>query len=262
MEKKEYAAYRQEAIAWLNSSKRDFAKGLSILQRSGFKPIATSLVAKLGERKTFARKKLQALLYALCRLWANSQLAEEKTTLSVESIEESTTVEAIPMEGYSALVRRVIFEFYELMQHRRKVHGEACAIEDDEFDADARRNLLLNEVEAISERMDRLWAAKTAYEEHGTEPDAALFAPITEDKTAEEEDSSFMDMPIEELKKLRKNEQIKRTRTANMLDYSQETKLPEKNPLPPSPARVKYEKKLEALVKKIELLDYRIAELS
>lgn len=266
-----YLSCREKAIRWIDDPKRPFAKGLAILQESGYKPVATANVAKRGERNDFARAKLTALMYELIRLWHDPEMAGQDESPEPEEIQdpEQRSVEEVnsicDSQGYPESVRRAIHEFYALMNERRETHAKAAAIEGNDPERVAERAALLDRVERISIRMDELWAAKQAFERDNTLPPDGLFNPAKEDGT-DTDNTDTGEIPeeatVEELKRIRKNLGTKLTRTRNMLEFRQATKADQPDPMPEGPRRAKYEKKAANLAAAIEKVEYRIVELS
>lgn len=269
MQKEEYLELRSKAIAWLNTKAHDFKTGLSILQLSGFKPVAVSKVAKWGEGHKFAEQKLQALIYEYIRLWADPKLADKDEKEDIPVKEEPVYQDQEEVEnqcdaqGYPDMIRRVFHEFYARMGERRKLHARAAAIQGNSDEEIALREELLSQVEAHSLRMDILWAAKTRFEKERILPDISLFEP--EEELSEKGGEDFVlspDASQDDLKKLKKNTNTKLIRARNMLDFQQETKADNPNSMPTGPKRAKYEKKVEQLTAFIEKIDFRIVELS
>ena len=78
------------------------------------------------------------------------------------------------------------------------------------------------------------------------------------------DDGNIESLSVDELKTLKANANTRLCRAKNMLKYSSVSKPKDgvENPLPVnSPKRIKYQKKVDAELKLIEKIDYRIAEL-
>lgn len=266
-----YLTCREKAIKWVDDQKRPFKQGLAILQESGYKPVAVANVAKRGEQNNFANDKLAALMYEFIRLWSKPEMAvrdEEPEPEQTPEPEQRTKDEIKTLcdkQGYPNTVRRAIHEFYGLMEERRKLHAKASAIEGNEPAQAAERKELFDHIEAISIRMDFLWAVKTKFEQDKIIPGEDIFEGKKEDKDAdcENDDATIPeDATVDELKKLKKNTNIKLIRARNMLDFQQVTKADTPNPMPEGPRRAKYEKKVETFAAFMEKVDYKIVELS
>lgn len=107
-------------------------------------------------------------------------------------------------------MRRVIHEFYALLEERRKLHAEAAAIEGNDPDSVNKRKDLLDTVESISERMDYLWAIKTKFEQDKVVPGEDIFEVKKEDSSADQDDKENDTIPegasVDDLKTLKKHE--------------------------------------------------------
>ena len=267
-----YLSCRSKAIEWIDDKKRPFKQGLAILQESGYKPVAVANVAKKGEGNAFACAKLAALMYELIRLWSKPEMAkndeqpEPEEKLEPEPKTEEEVNVLCDEQGYPDIIRRVIHEFYALMEERRQLHGKAVTIEGNEPAQVAERKELFDTVESISHRMDFLWAVKTKFEQGKEIPEEDIFETKKADYPTEDgdEDNDIIldDATIDDLKKLKKNTVTKLIRARNMLNYQQVTKADEPNPMPEGPKRAKYEKKVETLTAFIKKISYKIVELS
>lgn len=269
---KDYSAYRKQALKWIDNEKRTFKEGLTILQAYGYKPVAVGNVARRGENNDFAKRKLIALMYEFIRLWHRPSMEDqdEKPELEVKEdpapLAEKEINDLCDEQGYPEIMRRVIHEFYALLEERRKLHAAAAAIEGNDSESVSKRKDLLDTVESISERMDYLWAIKSKFEQDKIVPGEDLFEVKKEDSPADQDDKENDTIPegasVDDLKTLKKNTNTKLIRARNMLDYQQTTKAETTNPMPEGPKRVKYEKKVEALTAFIKDIDYKIVELS
>jgi hypothetical protein len=263
---KNYPLLRRQAIEWLKTGK-DFHVGISILQESGYKPVVASKIAKWGNQHPFAAEKLTHELSSFVRLWANPTSSEhndekpEPPKTPTEEMQEDEVKTLSENPAYPTEIRHALHEFYRLMKERREAHAAATAIEGTDKDVQAARADAFKHVEALSARMDTLWAAKTAYEQDGSIP-ADLFPETPPEQGESNTDEDIASMDLETLKKSRKNEAVKLTRAKNMLEYSQEIKKDSPDPMPVGPKRLKQEKRIAKLTALIEKIDYRIVELS
>ena len=269
--KSNYLEIRKKALSWVKSKNASFDSGLSILQDSGYKPVAVANVARRGASNKFAVDKLRSLMFEFIRLWAKPEVEvkDEDVELYNDEPEEKNHQDVDDFcneQSYPPIIRRAVHEFYALMKERTILHAKASGIEGNSDDNSKERNDLFSRVESISERMDLLWAIKTKYEENGVLPDESVFdnkVSVSEDNDEDNEDTDLSDFnSVEELKKLKKNTSTKIIRAKNMLDFQQVTKGESLNPMPDGPKRAKYEKKIESLKAFVEKIDYKIVELS
>ncbi len=292
-----YIEARNEGINWLNSSKRDYARGVSILGKSGYKPVVCAKLAKTGERP-HTRQKLEYEMRQLIRVWYNpSDPRFENVDLDEdavpgedgrpESVSEAeveaivTAAEDASDDGQSAYppsVAKVIYTFAERYKQRAILHKNLAELgESNAEEVIGRRKVFVRRIAALSDNMKALVAIKRNYEENGLLPtdaelDAALAEPdIEESRTPEqpktdddsEETVDITRLSVEKLKKAKANAKSKITKAQNMLLYSSEIKPKDgrENPLPVCPKRVKYEKKIERQMAWVEKIEYRLAEL-
>lgn len=269
----DYLKLRKKALEWVEDKQRKFKPGLAILQESGYKPVAVSKVAKWGETHVFGNQKLIALMYEFIRLWSKPDLATNDDLPELEEKkvepEPKTPDEVIVLcdkENYPDIIRRVIHEFYALLELRRQLHTKAAAIEGNEQAQISERKDLFDNIEAISTRMDFLWTVKIQFEQKNVIPGEDIFEVKKEDGGADGDDDDDETIPddatVDDLKKLKKNTNTKLIRARNMLDYQQTTKAETPNTMPEGPKRAKYEKKVGTLTAFIEKVDYKIVELS
>jgi hypothetical protein len=269
---KNYKEIRVKAIEWLKSQDKDFKGGLTILQESGYKPTVATNIAKWGESSRLAKGKLLHVMFSLVGAWAepdsskhddeNPMDGTEELNQEPEQLENESVKKLCDAQGYPDIIRRVMHEFYARMKERTALKKEADKIEGDGEETNEARKTAYENIEAISIRMDILWAAKTLFEKDGTLPPADIFEPkkTPADKKDESVDLTVMD--VEALKTLKKNEASKLTKARNMLEYQSEKKLDALNPIPESPKRLKYEKKVEEISAFIEKIDYEIVAKS
>lgn len=266
-----YSELREKAIKWLNTDKKDFKTGLAILQETGYKPLVASKIAKWGKESKHAREKLLHVMYTYVRMWADpeSEQHQDENTGDDESknqdpevMEDDAVTKLCDDNGYPSIVRRALHEFYALLKERSAMKAEADMIDGDDEETNEIRRSAYEKVEAHSLRMDVLWKAYETFKANGTEPSEEIFTPSAPGKdttgNGNTDKDPLLDMDLEALKKLKKNEGVKLTRARMMLEYQKETKQPEANPMPEGPKRVKYEKKVADLEAYIQKIDYLI----
>lgn len=285
-----YYQARHEAVAWLNSQNREFKEGVRILQKSGYKPIVASKIAKWGD-KPHSVDKLVYELRQMIQVWANpddaihddidlevkakdmeNELTEEKAVNLMKSISSENENLEGDENQMPEIMRKLIFIFSQDYKSRSLLHKQLSDLPEDNSESTVlQRKTLVNSISALSDRMDYLYKLRLRYENDSVLPtddelsNKAYFDPdVEKDKENENEAEKELPDDVESLKKMRSSEGTKLTRAKNMLLYQQEAKPKDKkeNPLPDSPKRVKYIKKVESLTQLIERIDYKIAELS
>lgn len=293
---KSYINAREDAIKWLNSSKRDFVQGVNILSGSGYKPIIAGKLAKQGE-KPHTREKLEYEIRQMIKVWYNPNdprfenvdidddarhgedgIPETVSADIVENILIAASDESIK-EGdeqhYPPVMAEIIYEFRDCYNSRSRLHKELVDLgETNSDDVVAKRKVLITSMKAISARMKSLAFYKKRFDSDGTIPsdDELLKLYVDEnenndkdaDSSEDNDDGYIENMNVDELKTLKANANTRLCRAKNMLRYSSVSKPKNgvENPLPEnSPKRIKYQKKVDAELKLIEKIDYRIAEL-
>lgn len=288
-----YIEARREAVAWLNSAKRDFRLGVNILQKSGYKPIAVGKMAKTGERP-HTRQKLEYEMRQMIKVWFNlndprfadvdldddARPGEDGGSEAVpETVAQSIVAEASAdlqreedeQPAYPPQIAKVIHTFADRYKQRSILHRRLLELgETNTAEVMKQRKNLAARIGALSDSMKLLAAIRANYE-NGVETtdeelDAALAEPVVAEerpKDEEEDDTDISALSVEELKKAKANAKSKITKAQNMLLYSSEAKPKDgaENPLPDCPKRVKYEKKIEQQKALVEKIEYRLAEL-
>ena len=290
-----YIEARREGIAWLNSSKRDFLQGVSILSRSGYKPVVAGKLARMGE-KAHARQKLEYEIRLMIKVWynpndpkfANVDLDDDATpgqdgrpesvTYAEEqnflrSSEEDRQRESDEQPAYPPVIAKVIHTFSERYKQRAILHRKLSEMGESNADAVIlQRKETVARIGALSKKMQVLAEIKNNYDKDGTLPedgrlDDALADPADEEDSPRDEDiegeTNLDGLSIKELKKMKANARSKITKAKNMLLFSSETKPEDgkENPLPPCPKRIRYERKIEKQQALIEKIEYRLSEL-
>lgn len=288
-----YIEARREAIAWLNSAKRDFLQGVNILQKSGYKPIAVGKMARTGERP-HTRQKLEYEMRQMIKVWYNpndprfadvdldddTRPGEDGGSEAVpETVAQSIVAEASAdlqrekdeQPAYPPQIAKVIHTFADRYKQRSILHRRLQELgETNTAEVMKQRKDLAARIGALSDSMKLLAAVRANYE-NGVEStdeelDAALAEPVVAEekpKDDEDDDTDISALSIEDLKKAKANAKSKITKAQNMLLYSSEAKPKDgaENPLPDCPKRVKYEKKIEQQKALVEKIEYRLAEL-
>ena len=289
-----YYDARNRAMEWLNS-KQDFATGLKILLDSGYKPLVAGKIAKWGD-KPFSREKLIHEVRMMIQVWANPndpkhldavfadedpEAGQPETSLTEEVAlslvaKANELINASAQEGdenqLPAIISRLIYMFADDYKARSIMHKQLSDMPDDNTELTmANRKSLVTGMKALSAHMDRLHELKVKWELEGVLPKEEDLAisyedPDTVDDADADKVAANIELPanVDELKKMRKSEATKLSRARNMLEYQCEAKPKDKkkNPLPDSPKKVKYEKKVSFLTELISRIDYKIAELA
>ncbi|MEG1861009.1 MAG: hypothetical protein RR206_04890 [Bacteroidaceae bacterium] len=285
-----FIQHRQSAIDWLNSE-RDFEKGISLLQRSGFKPSVVAKLTRHGATGPDARGRLKHLVRELIAAWAlpsdalvpdtDGELGVidgvdiETETVTSDRHCETLAAAAEKLEnvaddyGYPHTVAEVIRHFAGAYKLRDRLHSRLAEMpEDNEEDTMAERKKIIEEIEKMSNLMDRLYPLYNHYTLTGEDVAPELFETAIRDVVQNRigletsmtgKENYFPDK--ESLQTMRKSIATKILRARNMLEFQQETKAEHPNPMPECPKRVKYETKVANLTAELEKLDYQRAAL-
>lgn len=158
--------------------------------------------------------------------------------------------------GHPRVIRRVIMEYAELFQERSKTHALMIGMGDSNAEAvKVKRKELFDHVKALTIRLETLFAVQEAYKKNGEVPTEESLWPKPKAEPKLPDD-------VDELKKMKKNQQTANVKDQTMLDYQAKKKGDKKNPLPAGPKRMKLENRIKARSKKIEEIDYKLNTLN
>lgn len=273
---KDYFNARKEAMKWLKvqPEKRDYVKGLQILQKSGFKPSVAALLARNGE-KEWTREKLKYCLRQMLQVYYDPEdpryADEDVDALNDEHKEvvELPDPETVDNEKTQKTPRptevQQLMELYADAHKQRDIanreRAELPETNDDE--TVGKRKGLSEKMENLTAKMEALWALRKRYDEEGTIP---TFEEIekanAETTTKKKEDERPEDLTVLDdntLKRQRSSTKTMLTRKQNMLLYQKESKQQQPNPMPDCPKRVVLEKDVEKLQARLTRIEYEIA---
>jgi hypothetical protein len=166
-----------------------------------------------------------------------------------EPKEEST-------DEYPYEVRRVINEYAECYRRRGELHFEMSGQEGNNPETCQYRSKLLQDIKRLSARMDVLYLAREAYNDHREIPDADQLWP-----KEKEVHSEPLPDNVEALKQMKKNIQVSMVKDRNLLDYQQITKGEQKNPMQAGPKRMEIEKRITVKLKRIAEIEFKLVEV-
>ena len=278
-----FIAFRQRAIDWLNG-KRDFNEGISILKESGFKPGVVNKLSRQGVEGPMAASRLAYLMRELVKAWAmpEEQLqdnldpqegapadAQPMLTDGTELKKIAETITEVLSENnpHPANISKSIRLYADAYKRRDMLHRKMAELpESNEETVMQERQKITEEIGRCTDLMERIYPLYSQYLQSGqdvTEEQVAEAeaADDEEEESDGEQTADYANLSIDELKKLRKSVATKMLRARNLIEYQQETKADKPNPLPPSPKRAKYEKKINRLSEELERIDYAIVNL-
>lgn len=280
-----FIEHRQAAIDWLNG-KREFSAGIDLLRNSGFKPGVVNKLYRQGAGAPDAMGRLTFLVRELVKAWnmtseelnddtdpdtglpaGDEQPTEQDEAMQKRLVDQLAVVETGENpnpENVSKLIRL----YARAYRDREIALREMEALPEENTSViQAERKVFLGKMAECSALMERLYPLYEGYcrmrkDITAAELEAAVHQPkpVTAEKPGTDA-CDYATMSLEELKKLRKSIATKILRANNQLEYQQETRAAERNPMPESPKRVKLERKVKRLTAELEKLDYFLAEM-
>ena len=267
---------RQKAIQWLNSN-REFYAGITILEESNFKPGVVRKLRQDGPNHNASDVRLYHLMMQLVNAWSMSeeQINDETDPVTGLRADSPVSVESLAPESItrrilndsderfrSPLIKEHVALYAKAIRMREKYHVQLGLVpEENDERTIAQRKHLIQMIDECTDTMEHEWPIIKLYVETGmVDQSNKPKVDAVEHKEAINDNHSLDDLSSEELQKMVKNLRIRIVRTKNMLLYQQNTKLDKPNPMPQSPSRVKYEKRLEKLNTELEQALYAIAK--
>lgn len=267
---------RQKAIQWLNSN-REFYAGITILEESNFKPGVVRKLRQDGPNHNASDVRLYHLMMQLVNAWSMSeeQINDETDPVTGLRADSPVSVESLAPESItrrilndsderfrSPLIKEHVALYAKAIRMREKYHVQLGLVpEENDEKTMAQRKHLIQMIDECTDTMEHEWPIIKLYVETGmVEQSNKPKVDSVEHQEAINDNPSLDDLSSEELQKMVKNLRIRIVRTKNMLLYQQNTKLDKPNPMPQSPSRVKYEKRLEKLNTELEQALYAIAK--
>lgn len=267
---------RQKAIQWLNSN-REFYAGITILEESNFKPGVVRKLRQDGPNHNASDVRLYHLMMQLVNAWSMSeeQINDETDPVTGLRADSPVSVESLAPESItrrilndsderfrSPLIKEHVALYAKAIRMREKYHVQLGLVpEENDEKTMALRKHLIQMIDECTDTMEHEWPIIKLYVETGmVDQSNKPKIDAVEHKEAINGNPSLDDLSSEELQKMVKNLRIRIVRTKNMLLYQQNTKLDKPNPMPQSPSRVKYEKRLEKLNTELEQALYAIAK--
>lgn len=288
----DYFKARAEAVKWLNRdiSRRSYTDGVAILGRMGFKPLLHRRLS-MHQGNHVLMATLDKALRDGCNVYRNPTNPKYADILPPEvevmdsgthqppSEDKAAAEEDGDTEKFKAFpetVRTVVRWYAKAYKLRAVTHRHLRAVgEGNDAASCERRKQLSDQIDALSDYMDRLYPLKKAYDRQGTIPtkeEVDAIGPMGENNVRPEPEkvddskSSFKSkgedyskMTKEQLRTRKHSTRTSLVRKQNQLLY-QSTKVEEKeNPMPFCPARTKLEVQVELLKDKLYNIDKALA---
>jgi hypothetical protein len=262
----------ESVIEWINSRKRDFDKGLELLEQSGYKQPVARRIKEWGVKDMRAHRALLIELRNYLReIRKGSNSVKEEKVPEAKAPENfvSSIEQELQKEEYPAVIKWTLGEFHSLYQSRSILHKELKEIgESNDGESTGKRKRILTIVDAISRRMDILWGIFDQYKKDSTLPEETFFdQPFDPEKEATEGQpipgyAGFV-LPddLDELKKMKDNLRIKISKAEKRLEFQSDKKGETPNPMPEGPKRAELLKKIEEMKEQKTAVEYKIVEL-
>lgn len=280
----EYFEARSEAMKWLGlkQDKRNFAAGLKILVKSGYKPNVQKLLVRKGELP-WTMEKLTSCLRDVVQVYYNPDDPRFDDVPDADILNDKTgekpTVDkqddiarlsgSADFQNMPEVMQTLIRNYSDAYKQRARLARQRYELgESNDEQSVEKRKTLGESIDRLTNYMDILIAMREKYEKDGVLPDmdtlnnAPSAAEVKEEDEKQEKSVDYKSMSTDKLKTRRKSLTNQITRKENMLLYQSETKQEEENPLPDSPKRVKLEKQIENLKAEKSKVEYELAERS
>lgn len=268
---------RLMAVNWLKGN-RIFENGINILMKTSFKPGVVGKLYRIGKNAPAAMERLTYLMREFVSVFGKSSRVEDTDAeLHVFAGEESAAdtpdkksraiLAAAERKDAPERIGKVIHEYASLYKQRAKAFRLLKEVgEKNDAATMARRKEHSDAIDKATTRMEKLYPLYESYlslnkDITETELESVIIEKVAENVSGKKTiHKDLNSMSRVQLKKERKRLEVKRTRTKNMLLYQQYTRQPVENPIPESPAKIKYTKILERLNHDIEEIDYVLAK--
>lgn len=286
----EYFEARSQAMKWLAQpiDKRNFAAGLQILRRSGYKPNIHTLLLRKGEQ-AWTTDKLTSCLRDVIQVYYNPDDPRFDDVPDVDdlndrdgehqSVSEQTSVakvaDTVSFKQMPEVMQLVIKAYADAYKQRFKLARQRTEIgEANDDESVEKRKTIGIQMDQLTSYMDALAPLKEAYDRDGTVPDRAAFDRVKNysivneyvaavdqrPKNAESGKVVYKSMDTDKLRIRRKSLTNQITRKENQLLYQSDSKQNVENPMPDSPKRVKLLRQVESLKAERSKVEYELAD--
>lgn len=190
----EYFEARSQAMKWLAQpiDKRNFAAGLQILRRSGYKPNIHTLLLRKGEQ-AWTTDKLTSCLRDVIQVYYNPDDPRFDDVPDVDdlndrdgehqSVSEQTSVakvaDTVSFKQMPEVMQLVIKAYADAYKQRSKLARQRTEIgEANDDESVEKRKTIGIQMDQLTSYMDALAPLKEAYDRDGTVPDRAALDSI------------------------------------------------------------------------------------
>lgn len=273
-------------MRWLAApvGKRNYATGLLILAKSGYKPSVHALLLRKGEQP-WTMEKLTSCLRDVIQLYYSPDDPRFEDAPDVDDLndrdgEHQTVSEQTAMaksadtasfQRMPEVMQLVVKAYADAYKQRAKLARQRTEIgETNDAESMARRKEIGEQMDSLTEYMDALAPLKEAYDRDGKVPERDEFDSIaaniqqkkTDKAVAEDTAVDYKAMETDKLRTRRKSLSDQITRKRNQLLYQSNAKQAEENPMPESPKRVKLQRQVESLTAELSKVEYELASRS
>lgn len=284
----DYFDARTQAMKWLALpvNKRNFAVGLQILGKSGYKPNVHAMLVRKGEQP-WTVEKLTTCLRDVIQVYynpddprfaevpdvddLNDRDGEHQSVNEQESMAKSA--DTTSFKQMPEVMQLVVKAYADAYKQRAKLARQRTEIgENNDDESVARRKQIGEQMDQLTSYMDALAPLKEAYDHDGTVPDRATFDSIKNYSMVTKCMAAFDQRPkvtvgkvdyhlmyTVQLRTRRKSLTNQITRKENQLLYQSNSKQAVENPMPDSPKRVKLLKQIESLKAERSKVEYELA---
>ena len=285
----DYFDARTQAMKWLALpvNKRNFAVGLQILSKSGYKPNVHAMLVRKGEQP-WTVDKLTTCLRDVIQVYynpddprfaevpdvddLNDRDGEHQSVNEQESMAKSA--DTTSFKQMPEVMQLVVKAYADAYKQRAKLARQRTEIgENNDDESVARRKQIGEQMDQLTSYMDALAPLKEAYDHDGTVPDRATFdsiknySMVTKCMAAVDQRPKVTVGKVDyhlmytvQLRTRRKSLTNQITRKENQLLYQSNSKQAVENPMPDSPKRVKLLKQIESLKTERSKVEYELAE--
>lgn len=285
----DYFDARTQAMKWLALPviKRNFAVGLQILGKSGYKPNVHAMLVRKGEQP-WTVDKLTTCLRDVIQVYynpddprfaevpdvddLNDRDGEHQSVNEQESMAKSA--DTTSFKQMPEVMQLVVKAYADAYKQRAKLARQRTEIgENNDDESVARRKQIGEQMDQLTSYMDVLAPLKEAYDHDGTVPDRTTFDSIKNYSMVTKCMAAFDQRPkvtvgkvdyhlmyTVQLRTRRKSLTNQITRKENQLLYQSNSKQAVENPMPDSPKRVKLLKQIESLKAERSKVEYELAE--
>lgn len=285
-----YFKARQEGVAWLNTSRRDYKTGVAVLAKLGYKPLLQCRLAMSQGNDVLKRILVQAVTDG-CNFYRDPSKPKHADIVPAEvvnatdgrhtPVDEEQKAAATPTDSsMPGNVRTLCRWFARAYKQRDILHREMRGVGDsNDTQSMERRRLLSDRINALSDYMDAIYPIRKAYFDEGVvpsdddmqrigapealvpsppAPSAPSSKPIAASLRLKDED--YDGMSVAELRTRKHSVRTLLVKKRNLLLYQSERRGDKENPMPDCPKRIKLEAQCRVFEDKLYEIEKALAK--